>query len=388
MRLRGATRRIVTDVAANIRMWWRSPTAVFFTVAFPLIFITIFGAIFGEDEQRYDLVVDDQDGSEASQGLLEALWATNAIATINVTGIGDPAAYADRTDRHSVLVIPRGYGRDLALGNAIELTLIQDPTRTQSATVAAIVQLVVQEVNLEAASARAEATGQPNPERVSVARSSVTGVGLDQPQSAVDGERQERYIDYLLPGVVGMTIATNALIGGLERIASLHETKVMRKIATTPIKRWEWVLGKALYQTFLGFISMVVVVIVGFLLFDVRIRPDPSILVLVPAASILFAAIALILSRWVRHSDAANTAGSTVLFPQMFLTGVFFPLETMPGYLQIIAKALPLTYVNDALRAAMVSGNTRVLWVDGAIVIALAAVGIMLAAWAIDRRED
>jgi len=89
----------------------------------------------------------------------------------------------------------------------------------------------------------------------------------------------------------------------------------------------------------------------------------------------------------VRRSDAANTAGSTVLFPQMFLTGVFFPLETMPGYLQVIAHALPLTYVNDALRAAMVTGSVSAQWFDASIVVAMALVAVAVAGRTLDWQE-
>ena len=93
--------------------------------------------------------------------------------------------------------------------------------------------------------------------------------------------------------------------------------------------------------------------------FDVRIRPAPAIVYLAPAASVLFAPLAMIISRRVHRSDAPNTAGSTVRFSPMFLTGVFLPLETMAGYLQGGAKLLPLTYLNDAMRAATRTGSTR-----------------------------
>jgi ABC-2 type transport system permease protein len=93
----------------------------------------------------------------------------------------------------------------------------------------------------------------------------------------------------------------------------------------------------------------------------------------------------MIISRFVRDEDAANAAANAVTFPMFFLSGTFIPIESMPAYLQPIARALPLTYLNNGLRDAMILGdaasalhNTSIVLVTG---IVLFAIGSLVTDW-------
>ena len=86
----------------------------------------------------------------------------------------------------------------------------------------------------------------------------------------------------------------------------------------------------------------------------------------------------MILTRVANEAESAAAAANFIMFPMMFLSGSFFPLELMPGFLQTIARLLPLYYVNEGLRAAMVSGRPRAALRDAAMIGAFAAVVFVL----------
>lgn len=356
--------RILADVEASLKSWARSPSAVFFTIIFPVILMVVFGVLFSPGDANLALAVQDNDGTDASRQLVDAFNQTGAFR-LNFIGSGlDANAVIRDRDYHTTLIIPDGYGANFTARRVSELTLLSDPSRTQSRTAEGIVRAVVQEVNLRA-------TGSP--QRVSLDRQELDLAGGG------------RYIDFFLPGVVGMTIMTNALMGTLEVSAKLRRSGILRKIATTPIRKWEWVLAKVAYQVVMAVISSTIVILVGVFGFGVEVRFGWEVPVLIVLAATVFAGMAMILSRWVKEEDQANAAGSAVSFPMMFLAGTFFPLESMPSFLQAFARILPLTYVNEAFRAAMITANQGTLLLNGAaallIAVAALAAGAMLINW-------
>lgn len=95
----------------------------------------------------------------------------------------------------------------------------------------------------------------------------------------------------------------------------------------------------------------------------------------------------MIIARFVKDEDAANAAASAVTFPMLFLAGTFIPLETMPDYLQTIAKFLPLTYLNYGLRDAMILGDTASALYNMAIVLIAGAIFFVIGSIITDWRE-
>lgn len=362
-------RRVWADVVANAKIWYRSPAAVFWAFAFPILLMLVFGAIFGNEDATFTVAVQDNDDSEASRALVEALEATGSLEVESIDAGVDAADVARDEDIHTTLVIPLGYGERLQRGETVVLRVLTDPSRQQSLTTASIVRAVVEEVN-------DRITGGNEPVRLA-----------ESELAPGDGSGPSSYIGFFLPGVLGLTVMFNALVGSLEVHATLREKGILRKIATTPIGRIEWVLAKALYQVILALVAAVAIVATGMLFFDVAVRFTIEAVAMIVITAILFAGIAMMMSRWVTKPDHANAAGSAVAMPMMFLAGTFFPLEAMPAFLRAIAGVLPLTYVNEALRAAMVTGDRGELLFHGGITAAMAVVAIVLGAAMIRWKE-
>jgi ABC-2 type transport system permease protein len=136
--------------------------------------------------------------------------------------------------------------------------------------------------------------------------------------------------------------------------AELRQKGILRKLATTPITHTDWLVSSILYQLILSIVSTVAILLVSYAVFDVRLHIGAWLPLVVLIEVIAFVGIGMLLTPFAKEAESASAVGNAFLFPMMFLSGTFFPVEMMPAFLQSFAKLLPLYYVNEALRAAMI----------------------------------
>jgi ABC-2 type transport system permease protein len=124
-----------------------------------------------------------------------------------------------------------------------------------------------------------------------------------------------------------------------------------------PINRLSIILGKTLGQTARGLLQGVIILVLAAVLFHVAIQGS---ILLVFALLLLgvfsFVGLGIVITSFAKDQETAQMMMMTLMFPMMFLSGVFFPIQQMPWYMQDISKVLPLTYASQALRKVMVLG--------------------------------
>ena len=129
----------------------------------------------------------------------------------------------------------------------------------------------------------------------------------------------------------------------------------------------------------IGMISTSVILIVAVLVFDINIILNPVIIILIISGALTFPGLGMIISTVVREEEDADAAGNVITFPMLFLSGTFFPLETMPTFIQAFARILPLTYLNNGLREIMVYGNYQAALWNCSIVFVIGIVTVAIA---------
>jgi ABC-2 type transport system permease protein len=193
------------------------------------------------------------------------------------------------------------------------------------------------------------------------------------------------FIDFFLPGMIGFTIMQTSIYGSIERNTKYRKVGILRKLLTTPITRGEWMLAKMLFMLFLSFVSTTIIILVGVLVWNVRVNINPLMIIILIATSFLFSGMGTLIGRFVKEEETADTAGGAISFPMMFLAGTFFPLEQMPEALQTFARILPLYYVNEGLRNAMIYLNESEALINMIAVVIFASVffiaGVVLTKW-------
>jgi ABC-type multidrug transport system permease subunit len=170
-------------------------------------------------------------------------------------------------------------------------------------------------------------------------------------------EPGSRYIDFLIPGLLGMNLMGSAIWGMGFSIVDARRKKLMKRLVATPMPRHDYLLSFALSRLLLLVAEVGVLVGFGALVFHVPLRGSLFDLgALCVLGSMSFGAIGLLIASRVQTIEAASGIMNLVMMPMWILSGVFFSAQRFPDMLQPVIKALPLTAIIDALRANMLQG--------------------------------
>ncbi len=185
---------------------------------------------------------------------------------------------------------------------------------------------------------------------------------------------------YFLPGLTAAFIMANGVIGLTNVGFELKRNGVLRRLSATPLTKLEWLVGNLLSQTILALALAVVMLILGVALYNISVLFNPYSVAMLLLGVFLFSGAGMVLAGLVKDPEAASGLGNIIAFPMMLLSGTFWPISSMPSYLQTVAQALPLTYFADGLRNSMVSANFSAAFTDLVVVAIFAIVLILLGA--------
>jgi len=246
--------------------------------------------------------------------------------------------YVEDNDIRVAVLIPGNFSEQIALALAGDgsargvVTVYGDPSTSSFATLAEIVELSLTDM------------GNALTDTVPV---------VDYRQQVSKPYEGRTFMDFFLPGVVGLIVMTNTLYTITSICAEYKTRGYFKLLATTMLKKHEWLLSKFLFYTVLLIASLVVTFAVGRALFDMTATLTPLAFAFIALGVFMFLSMGMLLGSLVKDPESAAAVANAVGFPMMFLSGIFFQLESMPGYIQTISKVFPLTYFNDGLRAAM-----------------------------------
>ncbi len=196
---------------------------------------------------------------------------------------------------------------------------------------------------------------------------------------SIEGEFS--YFDFIAPGIMAMTVMMSVMTGLPAAISHERELGTLDGMMVAPINRLSVILGKTLAQMARGILQGILILGLAIIIFGVTVHGS---ILLVFALLLLgvfsFVGLGVVLTSFAKDQETAVMMMTTIMFPMMFLSGVFFPIEQMPWFMQGISKFLPLTYVADSLRKVMVLGadipalspELTILIVFGVVMIAIA----------------
>jgi ABC-2 type transport system permease protein len=382
-------------------------------LAFPVIIMLIFGSIYSVNNAQYDLAVQNKDGSAISAAFINAVNSTGAFK-VHMANAGDNAdAYIKSNQIGAMLIVPKGFGdqvkSNVAVGATAPAAVQVNPASTGklSANVSALnttsfssqtSQTPSNNTNVTPAAVILKvdqsSTTSPVISGVMASIASSYNSRLTGSKQVVGVENQQvlssqfNFVDFFVPGILGLTALTTGVLGTVGTNTQYRNSGILRKLATTPLKKSEWLISTMLYQSVVIFISAALIIFVAKLVFNVTTVPNAVTLLLLFAGAICFTGIGMIIARFVKDEDAANAAAMAITLPMLFLAGTFIPLEIMPDYLQTVAKLLPLTYLNYGLRDAMILGDTASALYNLSIVLVTGAVFFIIGSFITDWRES
>jgi len=163
--------------------------------------------------------------------------------------------------------------------------------------------------------------------------------------------RSQRYLDFLLPGLLAFTLMQLSIAGSGFNIVEYRRKGILKRLFVTPIRPRDFIASIVMARMAIVLIQLTVLILVAVLALDVTIVGNfVSFYFIVMLGTFIFLCLGFCLGSVAKTQQAVMAVGNIVIFPQIFLSGVFYPIESMPELIQPIAKILPLSFVSTAMR--------------------------------------
>jgi ABC-2 type transport system permease protein len=310
---------LVQLTRVRYREFFREPEAVFWVFIFPVLLAAGLGIAFRNraPDRTVIAVVADQPGAAK---LVEAL---RREPDLQASLLGDSAATeALRTGDVALVVVPSADG-------SVEYRY--DDTRPESRTARLLVGDALQ---------RSAGRHDPVPVRDRLVR-----------------ERGARYIDFLVPGLLGMNLMGSGIWGLGFAIVDARKKRLLKRLIATPMSRFQYLASFALSRLTLLFIEVGLLLGFAVLVFGVPLRGSlPLLVTICLVSSLAFASLGLLIASRAQTMEGASGLMNLVMLPMWIFSGVFFSASRFPDAIQPFIQALPLTAVIDALRANILRG--------------------------------
>lgn len=347
-------KNIIADLKVYSRNYMRSTTAIFFVFIFPLILMLLFGSIFsGSSTSAVPLYVQNLDSSgNMSNTFIDTLNSTHFV---DITMIPDNVNIRTYISQHSIsaaLLIPANFTSSYLQGNHVDLVYYNNPAVSTSSVAQQAISVTVQLFNSHFARQN---------QTIALLSSSVT-------------THAANYIDFLIPGLIGLVILTSPMFSMTYIVSSYKKDKIFRQLSLTPLTRSEWFLSKFIWYLIISAISAIMIIAVGVLLFHSSLSLSLYMIPFLVIGVFMFTSLGILAGSISRSEESASVVGNIITFPMMFLSGTFFPIEIMPGWLQSVAHVLPLFYIIDGLNSVTIYSNFSSATLDLVVSIAVAAV--------------
>ena len=360
-------KRIASDFKVFSRGYLRNKFGLFFGLIFPVVLILIFGAIFsGGNTGTVTVYAQNQDTGTIATQFLSAL---NQSSTITVITINDTGNFADYLAEHSVsdgIVVPQNFSANYLQGHQVNVTVYGNPASSTSGIVSGTVNGYINYFNLQ------RYNGTP-----------VIGI-----TSATVNTQQTKYVDFLIPGLIGFSILTNPMFSLVNICSDYKKAKLFKQLSLTPLTKMEWLTSKVIWYIVLSISGFLLMVGVGVLAFGAHVTLSLWLLPFLVLGPMLFASLGMLVGTVTKNPETAGVIGNIVTFPMMFLAGTFFPISSMPSYLQTFAHILPLFYVTEGLNNVMVYNNIPNGLIDIGVLLVITTVIFALAVKLFKWRED
>jgi ABC-type multidrug transport system permease subunit len=325
---RGGHSALVELIRVRLLEFLREPEVVFWVYGFPVLLVATLGIAYRERPVNVVRVDVAADGAATATAAALAAPAAGVEASVRSIAEGLERLRTGRTD----LVAERIAAGGGAAGGDAGFRYHFDPTRPESVL-----------ARDRAADALERAAGRRD-----------LLAAEDMPQT-VPGSR---YIDFLVPGLMALSLMSGGLWGVGFITVELRIRKLLKRFLATPMRRWQFLVSIMLGRMLLMIPEMLLLVLFARWAFGVRVfGSGGTVALLVLLGSLCFSGLGLLVASRAKTLEAVSGALNAVMLPMWLTSGVFFPRERYPEAVQPLLRALPLTALVDALRAVMLEGR-------------------------------
>jgi len=325
------TKATLALAKASFRSIMRSPSAVVFTLAFPLIFILVFGFL-GGGGTKLDIAIAP--GSDMQNPIMASLEQISVVRLTKNDNLDNITKSLEKGNYDALINIQKN-------PNGIPAYITNVKYTSASLDKGNILKSVLNELSYKLN------TQDLKPLITEIRASTVEG-------------RLYRTIDFILPGQLGFSLLSTGVFGTAFVFFSLRQNLVIKRFFATPVRRSSIVLGEGIARIGFALLGALFIILIGHFAFDFTLINGAitviNMLILATMGIIVFMGFGFVVSGLAKSESTIPPISNIITLPQFLLSGTFFSIDAFPTWLQPISRALPLTYLNDAMRRVAFEG--------------------------------
>lgn len=338
------TRATLAIAKASFRSILRSPSAVVFSLVFPLIFIVVFANIGGSGVTVDVGVAKTCDTTNPVYQILKRNQLLNLIRNQSADEMNKNLS---KGSIDAILDIRKNATSDWTTSPMPSPAIIKPPFSinvqyTKASSKGAILKSALNNILYQLGTAM-----NKGPQFAEVNETTIQG-------------REYRYIDFILPGMLGFSLLSSGVFGTAFVFLSLRLTLVIKRFFATPVKRYSIVLGEALARIVFALLGALFIITIGHYVFHFTLihgfATVVNMLLLSAIGLIIFMGFGFTISGVAKNESSVPPFSNIITLPQFLLSGTFFSTAAFPGWLQSISRILPLTHLNEAMRKVAFEG--------------------------------
>jgi ABC-2 type transport system permease protein len=342
--VRGSIRRTLAIAGKEVVHLRRDYLIGSAMLLFPLVLLLFFGFALNLTLDEVPVAVVDPSGDRVTGAMLEIFERVAGFVTVPVERVEEGLEAVRAGKVRAVLVLPAGALETVRAQGTLTLGFYLDDADPSMAA----------QVSARAAAAVARFT-----ERLLATRGVVVALGALplQLQTTRLYNPEARSAVFMVPALIGLILTLNAALLTAIVIVREREGGTMEALLAAPVRPVEVVVGKVLPYFGFGLVSAAMVLAVGILVFAVPMRGDWAVLTVSMVLFVLGSlGVGILISTLARTQMQAMFGTLGYVFPSLFLSGFYFPIEGMPPFFQVVSSVVPLRYFNEIARAVMLRG--------------------------------
>lgn len=379
------TKKIMWMFKKDLLVLWRHPPRLISILLFPIIMITLFGYGMGGTLENIPVVVVEQSHGQVTDATLNAIKGMSLYDVKDI--ITDPDKGKEMVQNGQVkaaIILPANYDDTSSTQPKSVVVDVDSSDQMASSAVIPATQQLFNQISNKMGVQKLEGMNLTPSSAIQVQSNQVAaasqGINFQNVMDSINLQINKmygdvKYIDFLVPAVIGMTVLFGCMFGMGDALAGERERGELARLFMTPTSIATVVGGKIVSKLSIEIVRALILIAAAIVLFGIVIKGSMilTLLVLILGA-LCFVGFGVMISARVSTQEDYMQMVMPITMPMMFVSGVFYPIETMPWIFQKLAYIFPLTYVNDALRAVMLKGvGIGAIWVDIAVLLGFTA---------------
>lgn len=354
-------KEVLTITKYSILMYFREKTAIFFSLFIPIMLMSIFGLLNMGSGVKFNVAVVDEANNTYSNQVVDTFKKIDAFKLTTNLSKDDALNRLKDAKFAYVVVLPSNFGSNFA-GAASQTAQVQRIPSSVSASNTAANAPPTEKIDIYYDQSQNAANIQVGftifekifdgfthqiariPNYFEINQVSIAGSDL-------------RYIDYVVPGLVAMSVMQLSIFAVTGQIVSWRERGILKRLLATPIHPSVIIFSQIVSRVLITFMQAALLIIMGIVLFKLHVIGNIALVVgLIVLGGLIFLSMGFALSGLASTQNVVAALANLFVFPQMFLSGIFFPRDAFPDWLNRASNFFPLTYFSDAMRQVMVKG--------------------------------